>query len=375
MWRAWLSVLAAAALATGAPPASTTTGAQPGNAVPPGAATGGVLTGLAAVQHGDEVCTVTDSRLDELSGMVRQPKGFVVVDDGSDLASHWRIFYLDDKCRVTRTVAYPSRPRDTEDLALARDGTLWVADIGDNNDSRSTVALWRLANGARTPVLYRLRYPDRAHDAEALVLTGDGTPMIVTKDPGEAVLYQPASALRAGDTVPLRRVGAFDLPLSGTSNPFSFAGHMVVTGGANSPDGTRVVLRTYSDAFEFQVTGGDVVRAITTGTPRVVPLPDEPQGESITYDHDGVSLLTVSEKPGAADPEILRYPRTAPSPPAQTAQGGSAAGRTPGRVAATGQTVADQRPLPGMMTAGVIGVLVLAGLSVAVVLAARFRRR
>jgi hypothetical protein len=349
VWRAWLSVLATATLL--------------GTGVPPAAAA--AAAGLVAV-NGEEVCTITDPRLNEISGMVRQANGFVVVDDGSDLASHRQIFYLDDRCRVTRTVQYPYRPRDTEDLALARDGTLWVADIGDNNETRSTVALWRLASGASAPVLYRLRYPDHAHDAEALVLAGDGTPVIVTKDAGEAVLYQPASALRAGGTVPLRRVGVFDLPSSGTSNPFSFVGHMVVTGGANSPDGTRVVLRTYSDAFEFQVTGGDVVQAITTGTPQVVPLPDEPQGESITYDRDGMSLLTVSEQDGPTKPKILRYPRTAPSP--------SAAGRTAARSPATGQIASDRRTLSGSMTAGAIGVLSFVGLGLTVLLAVRARR-
>ena len=254
MWRAWLSVLAATALAACAPPPSAARPVDAAAGARP--ASTGVVARLVTVRHGDEVCTVTDPRLNELSGMVRQPKGFAVIDDGSDLASHWQIFYLDDRCRVTRTVQYPSRPRDTEDLALGRDGTLWVADIGDNNETRSTVALWRLASGAHTPVLYRLRYPDRAHDAEALVLTGDGTPVIVTKDVGEAVLYQPAGALQPGGTVPLRRVGVFDLPLSGTSNPFSFAGHMVVTGGANSPDGTRVeaALRRTDGFAEISVT-------------------------------------------------------------------------------------------------------------------------
>jgi hypothetical protein len=259
------------------------------------------------------VCTVTDPRLNEISGLVRTADGYVVIDDSSDQSSHWRIFFLDDRCAVTRTARYPSTPRDTEDLTQARDGTLWVADIGDNGRSRQTVALWRLAKGGRSPVLYRLTYPDGAHDAEALVLSGDGTPVIVTKDPGSASLYQPAAALRAGATVPLRRVGGFDLPSSDTSNPFGFAGRLVVTGGATAPDGSRVVLRTYADAFEFAVTGGDVVRAITTGTPRVVPLPDEPQGESIAYDRDGRSLLTVSEQRTAAQPVILRYP--APPPP------------------------------------------------------------
>ena len=34
---------------------------------------------------------------------------------------------------------------------------------------------------------------------------------------------------------------------------------------------------------------GDVVKAITTTTPRVTPLPDEAQGESIAYTADGAA--------------------------------------------------------------------------------------
>jgi hypothetical protein len=294
VWHTWVGVALAAAVAGGVPAAAT----------PP-----------------STVCTVTDPRLDEISGLARTADGFAVVDDSSTLSNHWRVFFLDNRCAVTRAVRYPSTPRDTEDMAQARDGTLWIGDIGDNSRSRQTVALWRLAKGGRSPVLFRLAYPDGAHDAEALVLSGDGTPVIVTKDLGTALLYQPAAALRAGATVPLRKVGAFDLPSTGTSNPFSFPGRLVVTGGANAPDGSRVVLRTYADAFEFTVTGGDVVRAITTGRPRLVPLPDEPQGESIAYDRDGVSLLTVSEKATVAQPLILRYP--APVPPSRPAAPGT----------------------------------------------------
>jgi hypothetical protein len=341
----------------------------------PTAAVAVFLAGLAppgavaapAAAHGSAVCTVGDPRLTEISGMVRTANGFVVVDDGSDLTSHWRIFFLDSRCAVTRAVGYPTPPRDTEDLARAPDGTLWVADIGDNRRNRQTVALWRLANGGSTPVLYRLRYPDGAHDAEALVLAGDGTPVIVTKDPEVAVLYQPAAALRAGGTVPLRRVGAFELPASGTSNPFSFAGHLVVTGGANSPDGTRVVLRTYADAFEFPVAGGDVVRAITTGTPRVIPLPDEPQGESVSYDQDGVSLLTVSEQRTAAPPTILRYPPREPQASASPA-------RDPAR-AVPRRSGDGPGPSGPSHLSTVVGAVGLAGLALSAALALHLLRR
>ena len=88
----------------------------------------------------------------------------------------------------------------------------------------------------------------------------------------------------------------------------------MVTGGATAPDGSRVVLRTYADAIEFDVTDGNVVEAVTRGVPRITPLPDEPQGESITYSRDGRSFLTVSEtadQPPGTAPAILSYPPAA----------------------------------------------------------------
>ncbi|MEV0809168.1 hypothetical protein [Micromonospora sp. NPDC050200] len=285
-------------------------------AVAPGVAVAGPSPAPAPAR-GTSVCQVRDGRLTEISGMVATDAGFVVVNDSADEEPRRRIFFLDGACVVVRTVPYPSRPRDTEDLALGADGTIWVADIGDNDRSRQTIAVWKLAPGGGRPALHRLAYPDGPHDAEALLLAGDGRPVIVTKQGGAAGLYAPATALRPGETVPLAKVGQVRLPDTTTSNPFSFLGRAVVTGGATAPDGRRVVLRTYADAFEFDVTGGDVVAALTTGRPRITPLPDEPQGESITYSRDGRSLLTVSEtadQPPGTRPTILRYTLTAAAP-------------------------------------------------------------
>lgn len=262
---------------------------------------------LISAHSPDRVCQIDDKRLTELSGLAATATGYVVVDDGSDEADHRRIFFLDARCRVVRAVAYPSRPRDTEDLALAPDGTLWVGDIGDNNENRKTVGLWRLKPGAKKPVLYRLAYPDGPHNAETLLLTPAGVPIIVTKTVGSAGLFSPAAALDEEETTPMRQVGSVSLPMTDTSNPFGLAGRMVITGGAVSPDGGHVVLRTYADAFEFEVTGGDVAKAITSGEPRAIPLPDEPQGEAITYSPDGTFLLTTTEVTGSRPADLLRY--------------------------------------------------------------------
>jgi hypothetical protein len=267
-----------------------------------------------------------------------------------------------------RAVAYPSRPRDTEDLGIAADGTLWVADIGDNDANRSSIGLWRLAPGGRTPVLYRVSYPDGAHDAEALLLTAAGTPIVVTKSIGAGDVYVPAGALRAGKTTPLRRVGDVALPITDTSNPFSLGGRLLITGGAVSPDGRYAVLRTYADAFEFDVAGGDVVQAVTKGRPRQIPLPDEPQGESVAYTADGTALLTVSE---GEKPQILRYPlpsRPAVVPPSTSPAASRSAAPS---AAAPRTTAAAYRLSAGAVVTGLV--LLLAAGVLIVVIAVRRR--
>ncbi|HEX2355735.1 MAG TPA: hypothetical protein VHI50_04640 [Micromonosporaceae bacterium] len=280
----------------------------------------------AAPPAGTKVCTITNPRLVELSGIIATAGGYVVMNDSSDIPDRKRIFLLNDKCGVDKEVSYSGAgPRDPEDLALSPDGrTLWIGDIGDNNaananGTRKTIAVWKMPlTGSSRPVIHRMAYPEGDHhDAEALLIGGDGLPVIITKEQtGKAFLYKPTARLQANtqEGVPLRRVGEVTLPKgSTTDNPMKAAGRLMVTGAARSPDGAKVVLRTLADAFEYDVSGGDVVAALTGGTPRMTPLPNEPWGEAISYSPDGASYLTVSDTGNLAnppDPVILRYAPT-----------------------------------------------------------------
>ncbi|GIE47494.1 hypothetical protein Ani05nite_10280 [Amorphoplanes nipponensis] len=268
---------------------------------------------------GKKICKVTDPALPELSGIVATKNGFVVVNDGADEASRRKVFFLDRDCEITKKVDYPSRPLDTEDLALSPDGdTLWIADTGDNNardktgDTRATIGLWSMpANGAKEPKIHRLAYPDGdKHDAEALLFNGDGTPIIVTKEvSGKTLLYTPVSALKTNNDegVRLKRAGEIELPSSDTpGTPIARLAQTTVTGGAVAPGGGRVTLRTYLDAYEWDVADGDVLGALKN-KPRKTPLPNEPFGEAITYSADGKLFYTVSDMGAGADPEAANY--------------------------------------------------------------------
>ncbi|GAA2604275.1 hypothetical protein GCM10010399_39020 [Dactylosporangium fulvum] len=273
----------------------------------------------AASGSGQAVCTPDSRQVNEISGLVATATGYYAVQDSQSGGNKAKIFQLDGACKLVNTINYPTMARDPEDLAIDKNGTLWIADIGDNDEAsggtkepRSTVAVWSLPAGSKEPTIHRLAYPDgKKHDAEAMLLAADGSPIIITKAPPSEV-WVPEGPLqpKTQEGVKLKKVGTFTAQDTKTPNPLGLLGWKLVTGAASSPDGSKVVIRTYSDAYEFDVPGGDVVKAITTGKPRITPLPNEPQGEAITYSADGKTYITASDVDSSKKAPLLRYTPT-----------------------------------------------------------------
>jgi hypothetical protein len=237
-------------------------------------------------------CQVTDPRLAELSGLVAVDDQLVAINDGGDQVS---VFLLDAACQVADVHTAAVDPYDPEDLAVAADGTVWLADAGDNDAIRTTVALIALRPDGSTSV-YRITYPDGPHDAEALLMAPDGTPYLVTKEIlGASGVYRPNSALVDGGTVGMDKVAAVNVTFTGTAGgPVGQAGQLLVTGGAVARDGSAVALRTYTDAYVWPLSGSDVPAALAV-TPVRVPLPESPQGEAISFSADNRNLVVASE--------------------------------------------------------------------------------
>ena len=280
---------------------------------------------VAAAQPGGgpaELCRMNDKRIGELSGLVSDGSRWYATNDGGTRITVW---VLGRDCKVERTIANPTDPLDVEDLARDSSGALWLADIGDNQKKRPTVALHKVTPDGGS-VLYRLSYPDGPRDAEALLLGRDGVPYVVTKAVlGPAGVYRPAGPLTSPGPTALARVG--DVRLNSTDTPGGppnvphSIGSGVVTGGAVSADGMIVAIRTYTDAYLYSAPDGNILAALGREPVRV-PLPNEPQGEAIAFAPDG-TLLSASEGVGqpirAVADAVARVPRAATAAPVQEA--------------------------------------------------------
>jgi hypothetical protein len=201
---------------------------------------------------------------------------------------------------------------DWEDIAIGRtsddDGwSLFIGDIGDNNEQRSTVELLRVdepqvdptAAGVPGPLAPQplgsvaeasLTYPDHPHNAEALLVDPDtGQVVIITKEligPAQ-VFVADSTAIVDGAHVALTAAGSVDFGAGGLA--------AWVTGADVSPDGSVIAVRTYGGIHLFErAPGQSIVEALAT-TACDGPIPLEAQGEAVTITANGDADLTIAE--------------------------------------------------------------------------------
>jgi hypothetical protein len=279
--------------------------------------------------------TLHDPRIDEASGIAQgigSPGVYYVQNDSGDSA---RFFAVDVKTGRTRAVfTVPGAVNhDWEDLAVAPDdrGTpsVWLADIGDNDASRSEVDVYRvdeprvdMSHYGRTettarPDMWRLRYPSGPVDAESLAVTPSGRAFVITKAAtGRSTVYELPARPDPNRVQTMRRIAAIRLPAHGGLVPATL--QRLATGAAINADGSLLVVRTYTDAYLWRIHRDDVAAALRH-RPRRVALPLQQQGEGVCF--AGQSLALDSEGRGTA---IVRVPLPGPAPSPSTSSASSA---------------------------------------------------
>ena len=229
--------------------------------------------------------------LSEASGLAasrRTPGRLWTHNDSGDPV----VVALDARGSVTGRVRLTGAAvEDWEAIAVGPCGTgscLHVGDIGDNEARRKRITIYRLpepdgASGSATVAdVFHATYPDGPHDAETLLIGGDGRIHIVTKgETGPVAVYRFPAQLKSGATVTLERVGAGAGKADAESR---------ITDGAVSPDGQWAVLRTKSALTFYRAA--DLLAGQWRAANRVdLTSLKEEQGEGVALGADNTVFL------------------------------------------------------------------------------------
>ena len=223
------------------------------------------------------------------------------------------LFALDAQGTVAgRVQVSGAKVEDWEAIAVGPCGSgscIYVADIGDNEAERKSVTVYRVpepegaSGSAKVDGVFQATYPDGRHDAEALLVAGDGRVYIVTKgETGPVALYRFPAQLQSGTSMRLERVGA----ASGERDAASR-----ITDGTVSPDGQWVVLRTRTNLSYYRASD------LLAGQWKVASRVDltslkELQGEGVALGADN-TVFVAGEGGGKGQPGTFARFTCAPS--------------------------------------------------------------
>jgi hypothetical protein len=283
--------------------------------------------GVSAAAPAQLVCNLQDPEVNESSGLAasaRSSEYFFTHNDSGDSA---RIFAVNRKGETLATIRVPNaQNQDWEDMARGRDpqgqNVLFLGDIGDNQGKREQVQVYRIPEpevdvtrrGVRTQsepaTRFELQYPDGPHDSETLLFNmANGTLYLVTKERlmRASGVYATTGPLDPKQVNRLTKVGWIRfMSLPSTVRSLTDAlGRLMATAGDISPTGDRVVVRTYTDAYEWNIPNHDMGAAFLS-KPTHLTLPPMRQGESAAYTYDGKAALFGSEKAESPIYEIAR---------------------------------------------------------------------
>ena len=210
-------------------------------------------------------------------------------------------------------VAIP-RQWDWEDIATGPCPTgscIYAGDIGRVNgkpNPPSTFSVYRVAepdlaagqtSGRLTGEWFRFRYPDGAHNAEALMVHPvTGKIYVITKHAERADVYtfpSPMPAASATTVTTLTKVATLQRPLwNGKGNRSRYA---EVTAASIHPGANRFLVRTPYLVWEYRGTPGGSFDSALRAAPVALTAPShEGQGESVEYAPDGSAYYTLGER-------------------------------------------------------------------------------
>jgi WD40 repeat protein len=248
----------------------------------------------AATAEPEAVSTLSDGRINESSGLATSAdddRVFTINDSGGTPV----VYAIQVSTGSTvGTARVEAELVDTEAISRDAEGTLWIADTGDNQAVRTDAALYSVpefgpGDAVATSVRrYPVVYPGGPIDVEALVVS----PLT-----GEKFLI--SKGLLGGTVFSLPDPLVPDRPNEAVALEGEIPG--LVTDASFTPDGRYVVARDYSEAYVLDAKTWEIVSTMD--------LPSVDQGESLAVETAGRTLLVGSE---GSDSPLIRVPLSTP---------------------------------------------------------------
>jgi hypothetical protein len=193
---------------------------------------------------------------------------------------------------------------------------LYLGDIGNNVRAHGELIIYRVkepsiseankSSGKNNPETteaaeaIKINYPDVRHDAETLIVhpqTGD-IYVLTKRISGAAGIYRLKANYATDKTNTLEKIADFSVPAIPNG---------LLTGGDITPDGKRVVICDYFNAYELKLPEkAKDFEEIWRQEINVIKLGERQQGEAVCYSLDGNSIFATSEKKNSPIIEVRR---------------------------------------------------------------------
>jgi hypothetical protein len=266
---------------------------------------------------GEALSEITDGRLDETSGIAASVKnpGYLWVHNDSGNAPE--IYLVDKKLKIVLTVKLKGVfNRDWEDMAIGPGPEpgktyLYIADIGDNLGIFPTKVIYRFEEpkldtaqksiDIKTLKRIIFRLPNnQTKDSEAMLLDPITKNLYILSKEDSAKLYEVKYPYNIEsdpqrDTVIAENLGAYNLPK--------------VTSGAIASNGQEILIKNYRRVWYWKNPDQKPLAEVLKVKPIMIPYDSEPQGEAITWAHDGSGFFTLSEKKKDKKSNLFYYKR------------------------------------------------------------------
>lgn len=258
----------------------------------------------------DAVCTAVGSlkplptQIRESSGLAQSRRDPGVFWTHNDAGNAPIVFAVSgDGAMRSQARITGARLEDWEDIESGTCGganCLYIADIGDNDATRSMITVYQVeepaigAAASANAVVRTARYPGGPRDAEGMFVLS-GTIYVVTKGrTGPIELYRWP---QGQGTVTLTKVAEL-LPKPRSSQD-------LVTSASASPDGKWVAIRTYRTLYLYrasELTGSGKATPVTAD----LSASGENQGEGLAILNDGTVWLSSEGGGKKKSPSIAR---------------------------------------------------------------------